>query len=87
MDKLLLAGSGGRIMWSYAVAAGCERFEVRQKGKALTLVARLREPDVFKLRQSPLRFEVPAARVTWPITSLSVEGAVATATLQPMVKG
>jgi hypothetical protein len=89
VEKVILTGSGGRVMWSYAVAAQCEKFEVRQKGKALSLVARLSSPDVFRLRQSPLMFEVPVGggRWTWPIESLVIDGLNVTAKLQPMVKG
>lgn len=89
MEKVVLAGHGGKVLWSYAVAAECEKFEVRQKGKALSLVARLSSSDVFKLRQSPLAFVVMVGggRWTWPIASLEMKDGLLTAQLQPLVKG
>lgn len=83
-----MAGHGGRILWSYAVAAEVERFEVQQAGKKLTLSAQLKTADVFKLRQSPLTFEVAVrgGRWTWPIQTLTVGDKRATATLLPMQK-
>jgi hypothetical protein len=89
VEKVLMAGAAGQIHWAYAVAAECEKFEVRQKGKALSLVARLASSDVFKLRQSPLAFvvKVGGGRWTWPITSLTISDGLLTAQLQPQVKG
>lgn len=87
--KVLLNGSGGKVLWGYAVAAECDKFEVQQSGKKITLEARLGASDVFRLRQSSLIFEVRAGacRWTWPITTLAVTNGRLTATLQPMVKG
>lgn len=79
-----LRGAAGRVCWSYHVAAVVGKFTIVaiRKSKRSALRAMVIRADPFKVRQSPLVFEITnGSGLRWPIENVEIKDGVLTATL------
>ena len=78
-----LRGAGGRVCWSYHVAAEIGKFSITaiRKSKQSTLRATVRSADPFKVRQTPLVFEVSNGTLRWSLSDVVITDGILTATI------
>jgi hypothetical protein len=85
MNKFVMRGAEGAVMWSYHAAASLKDWTVTADSAGHRLTAQVVSHDAFRVSQQPLTFVVPrpTGQWTWPITSLQIAGTALIATVGP----